>query len=316
MRFFAKRCRDQSGAALIAALLAAALVSIMAAAIISRQQIDIRRTANIVHGDQAYLFARGVENWVTVLLARYDSGEEREYLGRSLPPMMVEGGQVSGRMDDLQGLFNINNLLFEDTENRGRENPTFPYRDQFKRLLAGCEMDEELVDGVLDWLDDDQELRFPGGAEDREYLFLQPPYRTADRPMVSISELRLVQGFGEEPYDECLKPLLSVLPEATRLNINTAPAELIASLADGIELETAERLVEERPEEGYETVTAFLQEDALAGTEIVEQILDVKSSFYMVQSVAVIGQGQAVLHSLVQRRGDSVLVLRRGRGGL
>jgi general secretion pathway protein K len=308
MPFPGIRCGGEEGAALITALLTAALVSILAVALISRQEMDIRRTATVIHGDQAQLYARGVETWATYLLDRNKDLNEHEYVGRPLSPMMVDGGHVTGRAEGLQGLFNLNNLAIGDEDRREH------HRRQFRRLLAACGMNEDLAEAAADWLDDDQELRF-GGAEDREYLSQQLPYRTADRIMVSPSELDLVRGFAGEAYEDCLRPLVTALPEATNLNINTAAARLLASLAEGISLQTAEQIVADRPAAGFETVEEFVQLPALAGTGIQGQFLAVNSNFFMLQSEAVIGQNLVTFYSLIQRRQNQpVQVLRRSLG--
>jgi general secretion pathway protein K len=302
---------NQAGAALIAGLLAAALVSTLAAAMIFSQEIDIRRSGNIFHGDQAYLYALGVESWATMLLGRAEPGEEHEYLGRPLPPIMVVGGQVGGRVDDLQGLFNLNNLVLADEETQERQ------RLQFRRLLAACGLGEDLEQAVSDWLDADQEPRFPGGAEDSEYLRRDPPYRTADRPLIDPGELARVYGFDSEEYEQCLKPLVTALPEVTALNINTAPAPLLASLSDQLDLGGAEQLLADRPTgRGYLDLADFLAHPALAGSGLSGEdpgLLAVQSRYFMVQSEAIIGQSRVALYSVLKREGDAVRVLRRNR---
>ena len=302
---------NQAGAALIASLLAAALVSTLAAAMIFSQEIDIRRSGNIFHGDQAYLYALGVESWATMLLGRAEPGEEHEYLGRPLPPIMVVGGQIGGRLDDLQGRFNLNNLVLADEETQERQ------RLQFRRLLTACGLSEDLEQAVSDWLDADQEPRFPGGAEDSEYLRRDPPYRTADRPLIDPGELARVYGFDSEEYEQCLKPLVTALPEVTALNINTAPAPLLASLSDQLDLGGAEQLLADRPTgRGYLDLADFLAHPALAGSGISGEdsgLLAVQSRYFMVQSEAVIGQSRVALYSVLKREGDAVRVLRRNR---
>jgi len=302
--------RNQRGAALIAALLAAALVTTLASAMIFSQQLDIRRSGNIIHGDQSRLYALGVESWAVVLLGRAKAGEEHEFLGKALPSIMVEGGRVGGQMDDLQGLFNINNLILAGDENQEKQ------RLQFRRLLAGCGLNEDMEQAVSDWLDSDQEPRFPGGAEDREYLRRDPSYRAADRPMVDPGELALVHGFVGPAYEQCLKPLLSALPAATPLNVNTAPAPLLAALSDQLDLRGAEQLVADRPVRGYDSLADFLAHPALAGSGLSAEdagLLTVQSRYFMVQSEAAIGQSRTVLYSVLKREGETVRVLRRNR---
>ena len=60
----------QRGVALITALLIVALATIAAVAMASRQQLDVRRTANILDGDQAFFYALGVESWARRILVR------------------------------------------------------------------------------------------------------------------------------------------------------------------------------------------------------------------------------------------------------
>ncbi len=302
---------NQRGAALLAALLAAALVTTLAAAMIFDQQIDIRRSGNILHGDQARLYALGVEEWSALLLGRAKEGEEHEYIGRDLPPIMVEGGTVGGRLDDLQGLFNINNLVLQEGEKLER------VQDHFRRLLSNCGLSVELEQAVSDWLDSDQEPRFPGGAEDGEYLRRSPPYRTANRPVITPTGLGLVHGFAEPAFAECLLPLLSALPTATALNVSTAPAEVLLGLAEGLDPGRIEQLVAGRPRRGYQNLSEFIEHPALAGSGLTAEtaagLLDVQSRYFMVQSEAAIGQSRVVIHGVLERQGEAVRLIRRGR---
>lgn len=299
---------DQTGVALVAALLMAALVSILATALLSRQELEIRRTANTVQSDQSLVLAKSMEEWATILLGRSKEREEMKYLGRALPTTPAAGGQVTGRLEDVQGFFNINNLVLGNDQHQKQS------RMQFRRLLASCEMPVDLEQAVTDWLDSDQEQLFPGGAEDGEYLSREIAFRTADRPLITASEIRRIKGFSSEAYEKCLQPLLRALPEATHLNINTASARLLASLSDNLDLRTANLLVKARPKEGYRKVADFLEHEALAGTGIQGNYLTVNSSYFMVHSDTVIGQGRTSLFSLLEKRGGAVRVLRRSLG--
>ncbi len=297
---------DESGVALVAALLMAALVSILATALLSRQELDIRRTANTIQADQSMVLAKSVEKWASILLGR--SAVNREYLGRNLPATPVAGGMVTARLEDCQGFFNINNLILGPDEQQKQS------RKQFGLLLTSCDMPVALTQGVIDWLDSDQEQRFPGGAEDAEYLNREKPYRTADRPLLSASEIRRIKGFSGENYEQCLQPLLRALPEATPLNINTASARLLSILSDHLDLKTAELLVRSRPEDGFSKVEDFLRQEALAGTGIRSDYLTVNSNYFMVHSEAVLDRGRTSLFSLLEKRGGASRVIHRSIG--
>jgi general secretion pathway protein K len=279
----------------------------------ARQQIDIRRTENILQRDQAQLYLLGAESWALGVLERDAERNEVDAIGdiwaTSLPPMPVEGGAVSGKIVDQQGLFNINNLLAE-------EGVSEPDLERFQRLLGILRLEEGIAQAVLDWLDEDLDARPPEGAEDDTYVGADPPYRAANAPLVSITELRLVSGIGDEDYQR-LRPFVTALPERTSINVNTAPLEVLRCIADVIDAVGAESLLDLRGEEGFETVEEFLQSPALAGAEsdVTDEGLSISSKFFRAEGEAQIGRVQARLRSLLKREG-AVLVVARSRGDL
>ena len=75
----------QRGVALVTALLVVALATVAAVAMASRQQLDVRRTANLLQGDQAYVYAQAVEDWARVVLKRDENKQSTRstMIGRS-----------------------------------------------------------------------------------------------------------------------------------------------------------------------------------------------------------------------------------------
>jgi general secretion pathway protein K len=299
---------NQDGAALLSVLLITALITILAVAMISRQQIDIRRTANVIEGEQAYYLAKGAESWASCLLIRDRKKGTKDHLAenwaRGTPPVPVAGGMVSGVILDLQGRLNVNNLVAAD--NTLRENS----HRQFARLLNVCQLAPEILEAVVDWIDDDGEN---GWAEDLAYGILDPPYSTANQPLISPSELLQVQGMSAKGF-QCLAPLLATLPAGTLININTAPAGIIASLADDITLPMAEKVIARRPVNGYGKIVDFLAEPEFVSSGLTEDSLSLSSDFFLVQSMASMGRGKNTLFSLLQRQGNGVKVLQRTMG--
>jgi DNA uptake protein ComE-like DNA-binding protein len=62
-----------------------------------------------------------------------------------------------------------------------------------QRLMALPDMTEEIADGILDWLDEDDEPR-EFGAEADYYESLDSPYRPANGPITCLEELLFVRG--------------------------------------------------------------------------------------------------------------------------
>lgn len=300
----------QSGVALLTVLMVVVLATIAAVAMTSRQQIDIRRTENILRNDQVYLYLLGAEDWARQLLAKDAEDSSSDTLDEDwatvLPPMPIEGGQISGAIEDLQGRFNINSLLHDgqlDNENYQR----------FKRLLTVLEMPVELADSVVDWLDSDQEPR-PQGAEDVTYLGFEPPYRAANGEMASTSELLYLPGMTYELFEK-ITPYVCAVPGNTAININTAQAAVLASIGEGVSLQSALQLVEERGAQGYASVDEFLKHKLFADKKPRKEGLSVNSQHFLVSAQVELGESQSRLSSIIKRiTGKNLIVLQRIQG--
>ena len=298
------RCHNQRGVALVTALLVVSLATVAAVAMATRLQVDVRRTGNLLHGEQAYAYALAAESWAEVILRRDADDSKIDTLAEdwatALPPIAVEGGFVSGRIEDLQGRFNVNNLVGPDGK------PSEPDLEYFKRLLGLLEIERGLAMALLDWIDADINASFPGGDEDDIYLLQEPPYRAANRPLVSTSELRLVKGYGPEII-ALLEPYITALPDPTARNVNTASPVVLQALHADLGAIDAEQIVDARGEEGFTELEAFLALDALAGLQL-DVDVDIKSGWFNILTDVRIGRGQAQLESRLQRDGNVLTV--------
>lgn len=304
--------RSQSGVALITAMLVTAIVVVIAVSMATRQQLDIRRSANVLEGDQAYLFALGVESWALGILAQDGRENRSDNLGETwatvLPPLDVEGGKVAGRIEDMQGRFNLYNLVGADGK------PSAPDIARFQRLLRALQLDPVLAQTIVDWIDPDSEKVSLDGAEDNDYLLRTPPYRAANAPLSSVSELRLVKGFTAESVAR-LAPFVCALPVRTDININTAKAEVLMTLGDNISKADADGMVQDRGLKGYPDIQKFLDSPMVKSRDIKQEGFAVASSYFLVDAAAQYGRGQARLFSLVSRTTDGkAQVVMRGQG--
>jgi general secretion pathway protein K len=288
------------GVALLTVLLVVALATITAVAMASRQQLDIRRTENTLYQGQALMYLYGVETWSQQFLADDRRDNEIDHNGEDwatrLPPLPVEGGQVQGFLEDLQGRFNLNTL--NQSGDAGKL-----ARERFERLLRQLDLNTEMISTIQDWLDADIEARFPAGAEDDYYLGLDPAYRTANQNMLSPSELLLLKDLNKEIYDK-LRPFVTTLPANTAININTASVEVLLSLADDLSKSEIESLVKKREDKAYKSVEDFLAEDIFAGKNIPLEGLSVNSDYFLLHAQADIGHVQQTLISIFVRDKD------------
>ncbi len=306
------------GIALVTALLIVALASVAAVSLTTQQQLDIRRTGNLIDGDQAWAYATGGESWAKLILRRdLERTPGIDHLGevwaQPLTPIKLPGGYMIGRISDAQAYFNLNNLV------QGNE-PNDDAVLQMRRLLILLELNPSLVDATVDWIDPDINVRLPNGAEDDYYSNLDRPYRTANQPMASVSELRLVKGVNEKIYQEIL-PYVTALPStsgtATPINVNTATPQVLATLADGMDVDQGMALVKLRQGNPFKDVTTFT--DALkvvaSGVTVASGVsASTSTTYFDVHVETEIGYGRAALTSLLSRTEQEIQVVRRAQG--
>jgi general secretion pathway protein K len=307
-----KSLNNQKGIALITVLLVMALVAVMAVNMTFAQHIDIRRTGNLLEGDQAMVLALGLEEWGRQVLIRDVSNGNKDHFGEDwamgLMPTATENGMISGGILDLQGRINLNNLAVGGKANKVQAEL------RLGRLFDLCEVEggDDAVQALADWLDADQRA-LPGGAEDNEYLLHEPPYLAGNRLLASPSELLLVEGVTPDNY-ACLEEHITVLPTETAINVNTADAVVIATLSGKISVAEAAEIVKDRPENGYASLADFFAHPNLAGSGISAEGLALASEYFMIQGQAVFGEAEIGLYSLIDRRQKIAAVFGRSIG--
>ena len=291
----------QRGAALLTAILVVAIASIIATHMLWLSTLDQRRTAGSLATDQGLQYVLGAEAWVGDIL-RQDLVEspESDHLGEiwasAIDPLPVEGGFIQGAVEDLQGRFNLNNLVTV----QGEEDEVMVA--QFERLLQILDIDPMIAGAVIDWLDPDIEMHFPLGGEDDAYAQTDPQYRAANDMITSPSELMAIYGFTAESYQQ-LAPYVSALPIGTRLNVNTAPDVVLASLSDEIDLSVAASLIDERGDTGFASVQTSFQ--GLVSEELLPRI-DGVSEHFMLHGRVTIGETNLTIHSVLQRHSSGI----------
>jgi general secretion pathway protein K len=268
--------------------------------------LDVRRTMVLLSRDQAVQIALGAESWVINILHQDLEESETDHLGEiwaiELPGLPIEGGEVFGAVQDLQGRFNVNNLIDENGE------VDEDSLEQFRRLLVALGLDPRFAGITADWLDADIDAAFPDGAEDPIYTGRIPPYRAANQTLSSVSELAAIDGMDRDTY-RILEPHIAALPERTQINVNTATAAVLQSLSDDITSSDVEGLLLERESGGFPDVqTTF---SSLVPPEVVND-LDETSQYFQLKVVVRIDTVRMTLYSILLRgpRGDVTPILR------
>ena len=243
---------NNKGVALITAMMIVAVTSIISTNLLWDNILDTRRTMTTLNRDQAIQVALGAESWIMKLLRDDALSSQSDHLNelwaKDLPALPIDGGEIFGVITDLQSKFNVNNLVTSD----GKINQN--QLEQFQRLLKILNIQTNIAAEIIDWIDPDQYPTFPGGAEDDNYTKLTPPYRAANQPMISASELLSLNSVDAYIY-KTLKPHITALPVTTKINVNTASQKVLESLDAGITKNDTQRLVQERMPSGYADIT-------------------------------------------------------------
>lgn len=292
--------KRQHGVAIVLAMGVVALATLTATAMMATQSTWSRHSTLAADHVQAQALVRVGVDWTRALLRDDRHASNVDHTGEPwalrLPPIPVESGSLAGHIEDQQGKFNLNNLARDGKIDLAQ-------LAHFRRLLAILGLPAELADTLADWIDADSEPQPQGGAEDKFYLAMQPPYLAANRPLIDIAELALVRGFDDSVLAR-LRPFVSALPAFTAVNVNTAPPEVIAAVVDGLNLDGARTLVEKRGRAYFRDRSDFLNQlprDALAATDNIT----FGSDYFLVQMHVTIGSAQARSIALLARTNNN-----------
>ncbi len=296
--------KHQRGVAIITALLIVTIATTVSITIATRLQLDVRRTGNLIAQDQAQFYLLAAEEWSQRILRQDKKDSSSDSLDESwaieLPPIPVDGGSIQGRLTDLHACININALVKDgavDTISKTR----------LAQLFQNLGVAGDLTQAITDWIDSDLETSNPNGAEDGYYLNLESPYRTANTPLLSISELRLIKGFEDSETYELVKPYLCTFildGGEMNINVNTASAEVLQSLSANMTAELAADIIERREEEPFNDIKEFTS-FAKLGTIIKNtEKLSTSSDYFLLRTQAIIGQANKIMYSIIYREED------------
>jgi general secretion pathway protein K len=309
--------------ALLVVLVVVALLASLLTELAFSTMVDLRLTETFRDSTRAYYLAKGGINAGRMILQEdrnnFDALDETWAQGVANYP--VGDGAVSIGISDQDGKLAINALVKDNALQTVMV-------DRCYRLFAALDLGDladpaELTAALIDWVDADdipfRQVLTDGaeipvaGAEDSFYQQLAEPYRTANGPLETLDELALVRGFSKEVLGRVL-PYLSSYDDA-RLNINTAPIELLMSLDQSIDRETAESVVAYRQESSIRDVAQLEQVIAAEPYSALRSLanlglLGTTSRRYQIVAEAVINDGRRRLLAEVEKPGNKLLFLK------
>jgi general secretion pathway protein K len=293
--------RRQRGIALITAMVLVAIAAVLATAIGFASAMSARRATTVFGADQSLLAGEGAEAMAAYVLKQSTTGAASMSLDQPWaqpygPFELGEGVTLEfAQIEDQQGKFNINNLA-----SGGASDPASI--QQLQQLLTVLGLETKWAGILADWIDADNQPNSPDGAEDSVYLGQTPPYRAANMPVTSISELLALPGFGRDRYNR-LAPYIAALPPGNSINICTASGVLLDALSGKSEYSTdASILATGRKNNGcFPSMAVFTASLAGQAQAQLAGRIGTTSSYFRLRAVITIGTARFTLYSLLYR---------------
>jgi len=311
-----KTCASERGTALVLTLLIIITLAGLTLGFSGESGVELTLAGYTKDSARAYQLARSGINIALELLARDEDfemdtfNEDWRKFG-SIPlaeGIAEEGVTFYGGMVDENSKININLLRNSQGEiDEKRE-------AQMQRLFRALGVKEERLNSVLDWLDAD-DIERQDGAEGYFYQNLGEPYECANGPFLTVGQVFMVRGMRElerfgEKKSKRLMDYLTIYSDG-KININTAPKEVLESLGESMDSALAEAIVEYRKEESFESIDDLRKvpgvDDEVLG-EISEWIT-VKSSTFSIEAHVNCNGAVASIRTIAQRQGNKARLI-------
>ncbi len=319
------RHSTQHGAALLTAMIIVTLIASLAAGMVWQQYRAVQIEAADRARAQSTWILQGALDWARLILqedAKQNRNKAVDHLGEPWAVPLAEArlstflaadrnaaspddgpeAFLSGSIEDAQGRYNLRSLL------GGAKVPELEQR-VLERLCNQVNAPPGTASVIIAGL----RAAFPAPASSAS-----GPDAGASAPVSESGPLRpagldQLSWFGLDAATLArLQPYLVLLPKPTPVNLNTAPREVIAALFDGVDLASAERLVQGRkgkPLLAISDAAAYLP----ASVQIEAGRASVDSSFFIVTGRLRLEERQLEQRSLIERQGLNMVVLARER---
>jgi general secretion pathway protein K len=284
MRTFIRPGR-QRGVAVITALLLTALAITVVASLFWQQQVQVRSMENQRLRLQTQWAMRGMVDFARFWLRQdnpmltaadgvwatpIEEARLDDYVDREKVDTEKFDATVSGRALDAQARFNITNLA------TATGIVSQPNVQAYQRLLSNLQLDSGLAQATADAV---LRAQPKPRATDSKTPVAAPATGGSSEPVAftQVEDLLAVPGYTPQMIEK-LRDFVIVLPELTAVNVNTAPAEVLAAVTM-MSLSEASALTLSNPRKKFVDKANF-QNNINAG--LIEGIeLDVKSRYFL-----------------------------------
>lgn len=288
------RGRAERGAAVVMAMLVVAVTATLVTGVFWRQNVILRQAENELSYAQAKWLLRGAIDWAGVILREDARTSSVDHLGEPWAVPLADthlnpdDGRdpvyLAGTIRDEQAKFNLRNLAGPGGVNT-RELAVL------RRLLALVGVSEGVADPVAKRV-----LAAVPGEGGRKQTALG---------LASVDDLLGLEGIGAAAIER-LRPFVTVLPQPTPVNANTAPAEVLAARFENLALADARRLVASRDRAFFKDRTDVLNRIGPLRLQASDSEIAVATRFFTVNGTVSYRRARLQAQALLRREANRV----------
>ena len=315
--------RGERGAALLIAMLIVTLIATLASAMVWQQwravQVEAAERARV----QSAWILSGALDWARLILREDARSGGADHLGEPWATPLAEArlssflaadkgntddapeAFLSGSITDAQSHYNLRNLV-EAGQVVAVEQAAL--QRLFESIAVAPGVAARIATGLANAL---------GASAPSAKTGTSASTDSADTgaPLLPQSVAQLTWLGVDEATVRLIAPYVVLLPVRTTVNINTAPAQVLAAVIDKLDAGGAERLVQARLRSPFDTLE---KAQPLLGSGIVldAQRVGVSSSYFELRGRLRLADKVLEERSLVERRGLEIIPLQRQRESL
>ena len=197
----------------------------------------------------------------------------------------IGDGVLSAQIEDERGKLNLNDLAAGGDPIAKKTKVL-----RFKRLFELVQVNPDLVDAIVDWVDQD-EVPEASGAEGPYYQTLRPSYRAANAPLQTLIELRLIKGMTPDLIEK-LSKVVTVYPQEgeSRVNVNTASLLVLQALDPRISQGVASDIIQARPFKTIQDLDRVSSFEAVGKELRLQNLYDIKSDLFLARLIVSVNE--------------------------
>ena len=287
----------QQGVAVVTALLLTTLAVTIVASLFWRQQIQVRAIENQRLQLQKQLALRGALDWARLMLrddARQSATDDLSelwnaplagvqldaFLDRDNEEANLGNATLSGNLSDAQARFNLRNLAHEGKVNTAEVRV-------FQRLLMLLRQDPALAMAAARFIASGQQAQAPPVLD-----------------LVFVEDLLTIPGFSAATIS-ALRPYVVTLPRATGVNVNTAPAEVLAARLSTLNSADITALMASRRIASFRDLNDFATRLPNRQITLTEGAVSVSTDYFLVDATVTIDHAALQIQGLIERSGHN-----------